>query len=347
MMKVKTFVTAIFRTLSKRALFLFVISAFCLGIGSGWILKDSVSKEADAHSIIQVSSAHSLHIDGYNLVSPLLLSNSAADNPSTTLNPLQKKITDFITNQEQKKNITDVSVYLRDFTTGYTIDINPDEKYYPASMNKIPLMMAVYRTAEKNSAFLNSMVTAPAIDENTGLEIIPAHFMAAGSSATVQEALNDLIIYSDNNAFFALSASIDQTLYTSIFSDLQIPLRTSNNQPTDYMTAKDFSYFFRVLHNGTYLGRDDSENALELLAKSDFEQGLRAGVPGSVTVADKFGIYTNNPGGIFVNRELHDCGIVYQPGKSYIVCVMSKSTATLAQQENVIAGISSVVFKGL
>jgi len=67
-----------------------------------------------------------------------------------------------------------------------------------------------------------------------------------------------------------------------------------------------------VLYNATYLDRDLSEKALELLANSNFKLGLRAGVSPTVTVADKYGERTAfDPQGNVQYRELHDCGIVY------------------------------------
>ena len=208
-------------------------------------------------------------------------------------------------------------------------------------------MMAVYRMSESNPAFLTNMVTAPPEDKNLGLEIQPKQAVSAGESVSVQEALNDMIMYSDNNAYYALAAAVDTSTYNAIFTDLQVPNSSTPSIPSDYISAKDFAYFLRVLHNGTYIGRDNSESALELLAKSDFSAGITASLPASVTVAHKFGIETNGAGGIFDNRELHDCGMVYQADKSYLLCIMTNSTASLSNQESVLAGISGLVYQVL
>ena len=64
-----------------------------------------------------------------------------------------------------------------------------------------------------------------------------------------------------------------------------------------------------------------SEEALDLLTKSEFKDGLVAGVPPGVTVAHKFG--ERGAEGERM-RQLHDCGIVYCPRSPYVLCVMTR-----------------------
>ena len=59
----------------------------------------------------------------------------------------------------------------------------------------------------------------------------------------------------------------------------------------EYFTAKNYSKVFFALLNATYLNKENSEKALELLSNTDFTQGIVAGVPNNIKVAHKFGIY--------------------------------------------------------
>ena len=73
-----------------------------------------------------------------------------------------------------------------------------------------------------------------------------------------------------------------------VFRDLDISV------PSDYaqqyfISAKNYSLFFRVLYNATYLSREMSEKALGLLSKTVFRDGLTAKLPSSVVVSHKFG----------------------------------------------------------
>ena len=70
-----------------------------------------------------------------------------------------------------------------------------------------------------------------------------------------------------------------------------------------------------------------SEKALELLSKSTFKEGLVSGTLDGVAVAHKFGERTNQlQDGTDLNKELHDCGIIYYPGDPYLLCVMTRGS---------------------
>jgi hypothetical protein len=112
----------------------------------------------------------------------------------------------------------------------------------------------------------------------------------------------------------------------------------------DYMTVGKYAIFFRVLFNSTYLSRNMSEKALGLLSKTDFSNGLVRDLPKGVMVAHKFGELTlENQDRIIEKRELHDCGIVYEKDRPYLLCVMTKG-AQYSDLEDMIAGISLFVY---
>jgi hypothetical protein len=90
------------------------------------------------------------------------------------------------------------------------------------------------------------------------------------------------------------------------------------------------------------LNPEASEQALELLAESDYGNALRAGINPAIPVAHKFGLLTREAEP--KERELHDCGIVYYPNNPYLLCVMSKSTLPLSEIETTIADISKTVY---
>jgi beta-lactamase class A len=84
-----------------------------------------------------------------------------------------------------------------------------------------------------------------------------------------------------------------------------------------------------------------SSKALELLTKTVYDKGLRAGVPEDIKIAKKFGERTYWDRDAF---QLHDCGIIYHPSKPYILCVMTKGDS-FSQLEKIIQDISSLVYQ--
>ena len=131
-----------------------------------------------------------------------------------------------------------------------------------------------------------------------------------------------------------------------VFSDLGIDPASLTSTP-DNVTVKDFSIMLRALYNATYLNRDDSERALELLSEADFSEGIDSGVPNRIQVAQKFGESSiEAPDGSVASKELNDCGIIYYPSHPYLLCIMTRGNGDDTKGlEEAIATVSGMVFK--
>lgn len=288
--------------------------------------------------------------DNFKYISPLLACDTEIELQSAKTKQLESKISDYSGQAKNNGIISDASVYIRDYEGGNVVDYNPNGKYNQASLSKVVVMVKILELASKDPSYLSKTFTYnDTRDYNEGLEIVPSKVMTAGNQYTIEEAVKLMIEYSDNNASNYLKSILDQSTYNNIYHDLKISPATSEQIQNylDFRTAKEYSYFFRVLYNATYLNRESSEKAIEILSNSDFNDGLEAGVPADVTVAHKFGILNhlvdNKP-----ERELHDCGIVYaKDRKPYLICVMTKSNSSLAKQESAIKDISRLAFDEL
>jgi beta-lactamase class A len=283
---------------------------------------------------------------GYALVNPLLVCSK--DNTTSMDAGIQSIIQDTVNTEIAEGNVVTASVYYRSFLGGDWAIINGDTTYYPASLNKVPLMIAYYnRVEEGDSPFTAGIYLPTGSDQNAQQEILPQHPLQQGRYYTAAELINAMIKDSDNNATLALLNAIDTSTLATVFSDLQVPFLAPGTAPTNYMTVSDFAYFFRVLYNGTYISHDDSERALETLSQTDFNAGIVAGVPAGTTVAHKFGLVSVAPNGTTVTgRELHDCGIIYPARQDpYLLCVMTRGTGSLQGVEKAIADISRNVYK--
>jgi hypothetical protein len=102
---------------------------------------------------------------------------------------------------------------------------------------------------------------------------------------------------------------------------------------------------FRILYNATYLSRDYSEKALQVLSQSSFTQGIVSGVPSSTVVAHKLGLVGIAPDNVTVTEhELHDCGIVYAQNP-YVLCVMTRGSSSLSTMEGIIGAVSQAAYQ--
>lgn len=308
----------------------------CIGFLSGKYFERSGKIETPLDT---ADKTKELRLGGYKLINPLL----ECDNfhPSKMLSSLElhKKVKSFIENAKSTGRASHISFYYRDLTNGPWIGIGEKEDFSPASLLKVPVMIAVFKKAENDPDFLKKKIK---YNEDLNKGIIPNikdSVLKIGNSYSVEELINFMIVHSDNNARHLLFQNIEQTFITRVFTDIGIDM-TYFDDSKDFMSVKTYSSFFRILYNATYLNKENSEKALQILTNSSFRQGLPAKLPDNVLVAHKFGErgYTNSE-----IKQLHDCGIVYKGNSPYLICVMTKGTNT-RELSNIIAELSSLVY---
>ncbi len=319
-----------------------VLPVFMLlfGIAGGVFLGKAYRPNNTAGAFTRLSLQDSAH----PLVNPLLLYDFEGHKDFAEFKPFKDKVNNLTARLKAQEKISDAGFYFHDFTNGHWVGVNENEKFYPASLLKIPLLIAYLKLAESQPDILRQKFNyGGQVNLNANEYFKPAQAVQAGQGYTVQELLEKMVMYSDNNATNVLSNAIDQNSFNEIFSDLSLSLPPADqNGGQDFMTPKQYSFFFRVLFNGSYLTRDDSEKALEMAAQADFKNGLAAGVPAGITVAHKYGEHASQNAG--APNELHDCGIVYAPGHPYFLCVMTRG-AGFDNLANAIGQFSALTYQ--
>jgi beta-lactamase class A len=276
----------------------------------------------------------------YLLIDPLLFINTSRDT-SAPYNALFQKLNSYIDSAEASKKIQSVSVYYRNLSQNEWTGVNESEMYAPASMLKVALMIAFLKKTETDPTILDKKVVYAKDSTDTEEYFRAPQILVPGKAYTIREMIVAMITESDNNANRILLKNIDTSFLAQVYQDLRLPLPTATS--TDFMSARTYSTLFRTLYNATYLYHQLSEQALEVLAQTNFHDGLIAGVPASTTVAHKFGERTQVVNGVTEWHELHDCGIVYFPNDPYLLCVMTKGN-DFDVQKKVIRDISSIVY---
>ena len=258
------------------------------------------------------------HESGYFFISPLIeWFSDKSDSPENT--KIQAKVEKLIAEKTAANKIVNVSIYFRDLSNGPWIGINENEKFTPASLLKVPIMMTYYKMAENNPSILQEELLVNSNHENqVEQNIKPEKTVEIGKKYTINELIRYMLIESDNRAAGTLLDRIPFDVLKKTYSDLGLDLPTLD-KPENYMAVKDYASFFRILYNASYLDKYYSEQALEIMSESIYTQGLQAGVPSDVKVSHKFG-ERNNDGA----DQLHDCGIVYKQNKDYLLCVMTR-----------------------
>lgn len=256
---------------------------------------------------------------GYAFINPLLECDLGEEALSKRIISFRDTIEREIERHKQSSEIDDMSVYFRDMNSGTSFGVNSREGFSPASLLKLPVLMAYYKEAERDPAVLAKRLTySEAQDRNLDENIRPDNPVKIGDEATIGEFLKRMIIQSDNNAMAVLVQNMPLSLQDQVYNDLGITVPGVRGTE-DYMSVSEYASFFRILYNASYLSKEYSEKALRLLSEVDFADGIRAGVPEGVTVANKFG--ERAIGNV---KQLHDCGIVYYNDRPYLICIMSR-----------------------
>ncbi len=310
------------------------------GFGAGWIVKGFSSV---------IAPPQSLRLNGYQFIDPLLACNINNSNVFQEDQSLNKQIQSIIDAHKNSGDISKASVYFLNLANGKWSGVYDTEAYYPSSLGKIPIMIAYYQLAEESPGILNQEVTYPvgSTDLNQMQDIIPPEVIVPGQTYTVEQLIEYMIKYSDNNATQLLYSHINQNSLSKVYGDLGIPVNSDATLANlDFITPHQISTLFRILYNATYLSRDDSEKALQLLSQTSFTQGIVASVASSTVVSHKLGLVEIAPNDILTEHELHDCGIVYTK-TPYLLCIMTRGSASLPTLEGIIAQISGIVYSNV
>lgn len=281
----------------------------------------------------------------YKYINPILECNVDLE-LNNKLDSLKNNVQDIIQDQINQKNITFASVYYRDLNNGPWFGINEDEYFSPASLVKVPVMIAYLKKAETDPLILQKkIVNTPNIQDGSNIQNIkPSVSIAPNQSYTVEDLINKMIINSDNDSYNTLAENLDQNELADIYQDLDVDISKAFTNPNgNIITVKDYASFFRILFNASYLNKDMSELALSILTQTDYKDGLVAGTPNNITIAHKFGERKYLDTG---ETQFHDCGIIYLPQKPYLLCIMTKGT-DFNHLSQVIQEISSTVYQNL
>jgi hypothetical protein len=93
----------------------------------------------------------------------------------------------------------------------------------------------------------------------------------------------------------------------------------------------------RMIYHSALLSRPFSQLVLSLLSSSIYDSQLPRHLPPSVPVCHLAAFNADS-------GDFHDCGIIFAPGRPYILCVMSSGN-NRKEADRVISDISRAVYR--
>ena len=314
-----------------------VVSAliFFIGVGVGHVLTGS-------KPVVAADDRSERHLGEStdSLTNPLLECEFGSEYLSKhSIRPFKAEIEGSIDRFIKEGKATHISYYFRDLNNGSWFGFNEKENFSPASLLKVPLLIHILARAESEPGVLMAQIEYAGGDADAPQFVLPKNPIQIGKTYTVAELLEHMIVESDNNAALLLTQFTGIDRFKTIFTEFGIALPPAVENTTGSMSVRDYAAFFRVLFNASYLSQRASEGALTLLTQSKFKEGIITGVPENILVAHKFGEREFEG-----QKQLHDCGIVYEGKSPYLLCIMTRGD-DFTELERVIAALSKTTYE--
>lgn len=278
--------------------------------------------------------------DTHTFINPLLACDSFQNISNKKLDDIKQTLISYADKAIEDTEASHISVYVRDLNNGPWFGLSEKEKFSPGSLLKVPFMMALFKIAENDPSLLSQRIQYTGGHVDFSEYFKPEQSLEENQIYTVDELISRMIKYSDNEATLLLQELVPREVIEKTYNDLGIEIPKSSEY---VMTVRTYASFFRILFNGTYLTKAFSEKALALLSETTFRQGIRSVIPNSVAVSSKFGERTNDA---LHKKQLHDCGIVYDPKFPYLICIMVRGD-NFDDLSKVIVTVSQLVYRGI
>ena len=223
-----------------------------------------------------------------------------------------------------------VGLYVKDLTSGETLSINGREQFPSASVIKVPILVELFHNIERGTIKLSDPLIMLAADQRPGSGVL--QFLSTPHTLTVADAAMLMIILSDNSATNLIidkvgirnvnarmdSLGLRQTrLHAKVFLGSSTTIDTAGTRRwgLGVTTPEEMGTLFERMYRGTAVSDTASKQMLNMLRRNfDYEEIPRLLPPG-VSVAHKTGK---------LDASRSDCGIVYNNGKDYVLCIFTR-----------------------
>lgn len=303
---------------SKRFFISCILAVLLLGNGILFYLWQSAAKNGRDFTTSQ---------NKYPLIAKRVLLEewSGSSDIITNFLPLRQKLHETINPYQDS-----FALYFEYLPTGTSIGINEDSEFTAASLLKVPVVMAYYH--KKESLGLDQDPTVKIRQSELDKHFGDLYKKGVGYEINLADAAKLALTESDNTASLILANNISQDDFNYVYEGLDIPLTVKDQSPI--VTAQQYTSILKSLYFASILTKDDSEKILDLLTKTKFNDKLPAGVPQGIPVAHKIGL---------IDKQIYqDCGIVYVPGRPYVLCMISKSDKDTARDR--MKALSKIVY---
>jgi beta-lactamase class A len=224
------------------------------------------------------------------------------------------------------------SVYVVDFKSKFSMGINESTVYSAASVNKVPILAALYAEAEKGNVDFNRMITLQEQDrQDYGTGSI--RYDPAGTAYSINTLARLMTQKSDNTAAYILATYIvgldTVQSYVNAWGMMQTDMENNTTSNTD------MEILFKKIIEKKIVGPALSLELLDLLKDSDFEDRLPALLPKSSVVYHKIGTGVGS---------VHDAGVVSDGNLKYYIGIFTSDITDEEQSSVLLSQVSKKIY---
>jgi len=237
-------------------------------------------------------------------------------------------------------------LYVWDLERDYGYGIRPDEKFFTASIIKVPIMVAVYRKVDEGDLNFSQEIEIKEEDWAAGAGWL--QWKKAGTKQTVGDLLLLMMTQSDNVAANALvrtvggaehvnevarSMGADDTLVYQKVSSERGAVPSLDNRSTPH----DMATMMRQIAEGKAASEKSCGYMIDLMHEDKLDWWLDAGLPEGVDAANKAG---------WLYRVYDEVGLVEGDGHRYVIAILAKhGSADVYEGQDLIKALSKTAWE--
>jgi beta-lactamase class A len=253
-----------------------------------------------------------------------------------------------------------VAVSLRDLGPGGgTFDIAGDSVFHAASTMKLPVMIELFRAADRGDLSLDQEIRLEnrfvSVADGSPYALDPADdsdsaaYALVGRPVAVRELVRRMIVRSSNlatNAVIALADPARTTATARTLGASRIAVRRGVEDGPAFRagivnttTAPDLAALLVALERGTAASPASTRAMLDILAAQEHNDEIPAGLPAGTRVAHKTG---------WISGVLHDAALVQPVGRPpYVLVVLTRGIPDVATARGAIVDVARLTHAAL
>ena len=224
------------------------------------------------------------------------------------------------------------SIYYKDLKNNESFGIDEKQLHTGASVNKLPIIAALYLLDKEGKLSLDDKITIQKDDvQDYGTGSI--RYQKMPQTYSLRNLAKIALKESDNTAAHVISVKIGEDNVAKLVDSWGLKQTDMANNKT---TVFDMSALFEKIYKGEIANAANTKELLEFMTETQFEDRLPKGLPSGTKIYHKTG-----DGEGFV----HDLGIIETEKSVYFLGVMTSDIGDQEEEtKNTIAEISKKIF---